>query len=208
MLRRHCKTNTFALSSICLITLGAPAWGAIQITAGPNFGSWTLGEDQIALTTTGGSGTQTWTVHSGSSLPPGFAVRTDIPPYFPSGTQAGLIGLATQTGTYNFTLDVTDASGSDSRAFTLKITALNLKDGYPLPDGFEGVAYSLQLTPLNAAGSVTFAGCGTPNSTGLPAGMSLSSGGLLSGTPSAGAAGNYNISFSMSDGTDTICRGL
>jgi len=81
----------------------------------------------------------------------------------------------------------------------LKVTGLTFKDQSGIPDAFVGSAYSYQLTPLNNAGTVTWTETNTP-----PAGMSLSPGGLLSGTPAT--AGNYNINFSITDGVDTVYK--
>jgi hypothetical protein len=65
-----------------------------------------------------------------------------------------------------------------------------------LPDAFvRTLTTPYTLTPLGAAGTVTF----TP--TNLPPGISLS-GGILSGTPTTAA----HISFNISDSTDTVSR--
>ena len=171
------------------------AWGQ-TITVGPNLGTWRVGEVQKALTATGGNGTYSWALVSGT-LPAGLALRTDVPSFFPAGTAAGLIGVATTPGTYSFTISVTSGGSPVTQACTMKITGFELKDTYSLPDAFVGSAYSYTLTPLNNAGAVTF----TPTG-GVPAGMTLNGSGLLSGTPST--AGAYNITFSINDTVDTI----
>src|ERR1700733_1966156 len=76
------------------------------ITSGPNYCCWSIGEVQQALMASGGTGTYSWSLVSGS-LPPGLSLRTDVSSNFPAGTSAGLIGVATTSGTYNFTLQVT-----------------------------------------------------------------------------------------------------
>src|ERR1700722_9215859 len=81
------------------------AMAQLTITSGPNYGTWSIGEIQTQLTATGSSGAYSWSVVSGS-LPPGLAVRTDVPPFFSPGATAGLIGVATTPGTYDFTLQV------------------------------------------------------------------------------------------------------
>jgi large repetitive protein len=70
-----------------------------------------------------------------------------------------------------------------------------------LPAAFVNYTFSYTLTAINNAGSVTFA----VTSPALPAGVTLSAGGVLSGTPTA--AGTYSVDFSVTDGTDTIFRG-
>jgi len=111
------------------------------------------------------------------------------------------MGVATTPNTYNFTLRVTSNGVDFDQAATVKITALTLKDQTSLPDAFVGTAPApYQLTALGAAGPVTF----TPTS--LPAGLSLTAGGLLSGTPSS--PGSPNINFTISDGTDTVSKSV
>ena len=103
------------------------AMAALTITSGPNYGNWSIGEIQAQLTATGGNGQYTWTVVAGS-LPPGLAVRTDIPPFFSPGATAGLIGVATpplnSPTTYNFTLKVTSNGQSTTMASSMTITTL------------------------------------------------------------------------------------
>lgn len=183
------------LIGIGLLLPMSAAWGQ-TVTVGPNLGTWRVGEVQLALTATGGNGTYSWALVSGT-LPTGLALRTDVPSFFPAGTAAGLIGVATTPGTYSFTLAVTSGGSPVPQAFTMKITGFEVKDTYNLPDAFVGSAYSYTITPLNNAGAVTF----TPTG-GVPAGMTLSGTGVLSGTPST--AGSYSITFSLNDTADTI----
>ena len=53
-----------------------------------------------------------------------------------------------------------------------------------LPNGVVGVAYSVQLQATGGIGPYTW------SATGLPAGLTLTSDGLLSGTPSASGSGS------------------
>ncbi len=170
----------------------------LKITTNGALGTYPIGQDQINLNASGGSGNYTWTVAAGSSLPPGLNIALN--PYGPQG-QVALVGVATTPNTYAFSLTANDGTTSATQPFTLKITALTVKDQYNLPDAFVTTAYSYTFTPLNFAGNVTF----TPTSPALPSGMSLSPGGVLSGTPTA--AGTYQVNFSVFDGTDTTYRG-
>ena len=106
-------------------------------TSGPNFGTFSIGQVETALSATGGDGTYTWSL-SGGTLPPGLALRTDKPSFFPASASAGLIGVATTPGIYNFTLRVTSSGVTADQASTLKVTALTLKDRRQLPDAFVG----------------------------------------------------------------------
>ena len=71
-------------------------------------------------------------------------------------------------------------------------------DGNQLPDAFSGVNYSYTITPLGFANGDTIV-FNTGSVTGLPTGITLSSGGTLSG--SSTVPGNYNINLSFTDQT-------
>jgi hypothetical protein len=190
------QTNNGLGSRTAHITLDNRQFTVTQTSVGV----WTLGEQQVPLTDPSGNGNYTWTLAS-ATVPPGLSLRTDVPSFFPAGVTTGLIGVATTPGTYSFTLTAANGGNTTPLPFTMKITALTLKDRVGLPDAFVGSPYSYQFTALNPAGTVTW----TPIS-GVPAGMSLSSGGLLSGTPTA--SGGNNISFSFTDGTDTVYQSV
>jgi sugar lactone lactonase YvrE len=183
-----------AFYTIVVYTTGAP----VSIAMGSNLGTYTIGEANIPLTANGGSGTYVWNLVSGT-LPTGLALRTDTPSSFASNQQAGLMGVATVGGSYNFTLSVTSGGVTINQGFSLKITPSTLKDSFNLPDAFVNVPYSYQFTALTSAGSVTF----TPNGT-LPAGLGLSSSGLLTGT--IATAGNVSVNVIMNDGVDNVYR--
>jgi hypothetical protein len=70
-----------------------------------------------------------------------------------------------------------------------------------LPIGNVGVAYSQQLTASGGTGSYTFSVVGGT----LPAGLTLSSGGLLSGTPTT--LGSSPVTIEATD-TETSCPGI
>jgi hypothetical protein len=133
-----------------------------------------------------------WGVQVGESLPPGLALRTDTPSFFPANVHAGVIGVPTETGTYLFTL----LKNGTPQKYRIRVVPMAFKDYFRAPDGFVNAFYSYQLTATNAIGPVTWA-ANPPAS--VPAGMTLSATGLLSGTPTA--AGNYQINFTA---TDTI----
>ncbi|HXT28581.1 MAG TPA: putative Ig domain-containing protein, partial [Vicinamibacterales bacterium] len=194
----HTQTSFFAVS-----IYPAGAAPPVAISTNANFGTWSVGQSETPLTATGGTGTYTWSKVSGT-LPPGLAVRQDLPTCcFSNGASGGLIGVATTAGTYSFTLQVSDGSQTATRAFTMKVTALTTKENQ-LPDAFVGAPYTpYTLTALNGFGGST----GTWTATNpLPAGMTLSPSGVLSGTPTA--AGFSSINFTVFDGVDTINRSV
>jgi hypothetical protein len=189
-------TNRGLCVALLTASLAATSWG-VSITTGSNLGTFPIGYDQISLNASGGSGNYTWSLTSGV-LPTGLNIAV-IPGSSPS--QIGLVGIASQPGNYSFTLNVTDGNTNVSQAFTAGITGLTVKDT-GLPDTFVNTEFSYTFTPLNNAGAVTF----TVTSPALPAGVSLSSAGVLSGTPTV--AGNYQINFKIFDGTNTVFRGF
>ncbi len=176
---------------------GSPPPG---FTVGPNLGTWHLGTQFIALGANGGNGTYSWSLVSGS-LPPGMAIRTDRPNFFAPNQQAGIIGVATTPGNYSFMLSVTSGGQTATRAFTVRMSALDLQD-VALQDGFTGTPFAHTFTPLNNAGPVTYTINTNSTNGAMPPGLSLSTAGVLSGTPTA--AGNYVVAMNISDGTDTL----
>jgi large repetitive protein len=161
-----------------------------------------VGEINQALTATGGNGRYTWSL-AGGSLPPGLSISTDVPSYFPAGASAGLIGVATTVGTYNFTLQATSGGQSVTQSASMHISALILKDLGQFPDAFVNIAYpSYQLTALNNAAPVTY----TLSNSTLPPGMTLSLSGVFSGKPIM--PGDYNWTVQFTDGADIEYRGF
>src|SRR5438270_10926573 len=109
------------------------------ITFGPDLGTYPVGEIQFALTASSGAGPYSWSITSGS-LPPGIVLRTDVPSSFPAGASAGLIGVATTPGTYNFIVSVVSGGSAPvPLACTIKISNLALKDLFDVPNAFVGV---------------------------------------------------------------------
>ena len=131
------------------------------------------------LTASGGTTPSAWTVPSGA-LPAGVTL---------SG--AGVLsGTPTVPGTYNFTARATDARACFvDRVYSLSIAcpAVTVTPS-TLSAATIGTAYtSVTFSASGATAPYTWSYTGT-----LPAGMSLTSGGVLSGTP-GGAPGSYAI---------------
>ncbi|MDQ2777655.1 MAG: putative Ig domain-containing protein, partial [Acidobacteriota bacterium] len=138
----------------------------------------------VTFAGTGGSGSYTWSVPSGSSLPPGLTLS-------PGGT---LGGTPTASGTNSFSVQIADGSGvTATKAFQLQIVAApSIATAPPLPPGTLNTAYS-QITFTGTGGTPPFQW----TSSALPAGLTLTTAGLLSGTPSS--AGTSNISITLTD---------
>jgi hypothetical protein len=73
-----------------------------------------------------------------------------------------------------------------------------------LPDGYLGVAYEASIAVNNAAVAELTLSAGTTqtNKQSLPAGLSYTSTGRITGTPTV--AGVFNLSVKIADGTTTV----
>jgi hypothetical protein len=164
---------------------------AVSITTGTTLPTGYVGSNYSqALLASGGSGTgYSWTVASGSTLPGGLTLSV-----------AGAIGgKPTTVGTPSFTLTVTDSAGNTASAtFSLTVGAGITINPTPLPTGYQGTTYP--VTTLTATGGTGtgytwtwVAGSGSS----LPAGLSLSAGGVITGTPTA--AGTFSVVITVTD---------
>ncbi len=139
------------------------------------------------FTQTGGNGTTAFNVTG--ALPTGLSLNS---------TTGLLSGTPTQAGSFPITIRATDANGCmGTRAYTLNINnaACGTITVNPatLPNGTTGAAYSQTLTATGGTAAYSF----TVMTGTLPAGLSLSTAGLLSGTPSA--PGMVNVTIQAAD---------
>jgi len=146
--------------------------------------------------------TQEWSL-IGGSLPPGVSLSS-----------TGLLqGTPTTPGTYTFLLQVVDAEypavNFARRQFRIVVTPLFVNTSYRLPFGHVGEPYpypaggGVQLEVDGGTGSYTWAL--EPFQPTLPPGLTLSSGGLLSGTPTA--VGRFNFNVIVTDSAANSQRG-
>jgi len=164
-------TQTFTITVAAALT--------ITTAALPNA---TVGTPYSQTLTASGSGTFAWSVSTGA-LPAGITLSS-----------AGSIsGTPTAPGTFTFTVSVTGGGQTATQSFTITVTAALTITTATLPNATVGTPYSQTLT---ASGSGTFA---WSVSTGaLPAGITLSSAGSLSGTPTA--PGTFTFTVSVTGG--------
>jgi hypothetical protein len=147
---------------------------------------------QINVTPT--TGPYTFSVAAGSALPAGLSLNPA------STTPASILsGTPTAAGSFTFTIIAADsANHTASQSYTLVIALPPITiTPTTLPNGTLGTAYSQQLTATGGAGGYVF-GVG---SGALPGGLTLSSAGLLSGTPTA--AGAFSFTVSVTDSKQT-----
>lgn len=134
----------------------------------------------------GGTTPRTWALASGSAaLPAGLSLSA-----------GGLLsGSPTTLGTTSFTVEVTEAGGfKDSQAFSLTVRSnLQLVTGATLPTAVVGLAYQLPLVATLGLAPYEWSVTGGE----LPAGLSLSTAGVISGTPTA--AGDATVTIKVAD---------
>ncbi len=143
-----------------------------------------------SLAASGGSGKYSWTV---SGLPGGL-----------SATPAGAIsGTPTTAGTFSVSATVTDtgvltAVVTASKSFTIRIAVapLSITTG-SLANPTAGTAYSASVAATGGVPPYTF------SASGLPAGLSISSGGAISGTTTASGPASVSVTVKDSAGTTT-----
>lgn len=140
------------------------------------------------LTVGGGTPPYAWSLAVGSSLPAGLTLSS-------GGT---ISGTASAAGAVAFTVKVTD---SDSLTDTqnLSITVLepvSIVTTSPLPDGSTGANYNQTLAASGGAAPYTW----STSAVDLPAGVSLSTAGVLGGMPTQGQNSSFLVTVTDKDG--------
>jgi hypothetical protein len=143
-----------------------------------------------AISASGGVGPYSYAVTAGS-LPGGLTLSS-----------GGVLSGTPAAGDFNFTVTATDsATGTGpytgSRAYSLHIEQA-IPDISPasLGNAQVAVAYSVTLSAVNGTAPYTY----SISSGALPAGLTLTSGGVLSGTPTAGGTFNFQVTATDSSG--------
>ena len=140
-----------------------------------------------SVTATGGLGALTWSVSAGT-LPGGLTLSS-------SGS---LTGSVTTAGSYTFTITVRDTSSpalSAQQPFTLLIAQPLVIASPVFPDAVVGKPYSFTLTSTGGTSPENW----SLAAGALPPGLTLTSAGLLSGTPSAASPTGYSFTLTVSD---------
>jgi large repetitive protein len=138
------------------------------------------------LTATGGVPPYTWSVGD-TPLPPGIILVTD----------GMLSGTAPAAGTYTFTVELTD-SATPVGTLTQAQLSLTVNPAAPppltvsttsLPGGTAGTAYSQALSAAGGTTPYTW----SVASGSLPAGLTLSAAGTISGTPKTAGTSTFTV---------------
>ena len=166
--------GTIATRPLSLTVLAVPS-----VTAGtlPN-GEATVAYSQT-LAATGGLTPYTWSVSAGA-LPGGIALSA-----------AGVLsGTPTAAGTFSFTVRVRDANTvTATRAQSLTVIAAPSVTTTTLPNAGLATAYSQTLVVTGGLTPYTW----SVSAGALPAGLSLSAAGVLSGTPTAAGTSSFTV---------------
>ncbi|MFZ3262852.1 MAG: putative Ig domain-containing protein [Terriglobales bacterium] len=140
-----------------------------------------------SLSASGGNPPDTWSISAGN-LPPGLSLAAST----------GMIsGTPTQTGTFNFTAQVTDSTAQTATAnLSITVNAALAITTTTLPSGNVGAIYS--ETMQAAGGMPTYSWSITKGS--LPAGLSLNSiTGQIYGTPTATGTSSFTVTVTDSE---------
>lgn len=113
-----------------------------------------------------------------------------------------LSGIPAEAGSFEVTVAVADESGQEaSRTFTVVVQAPLAVAPTSLPEATQGRVYAAQLVATGGDGAYTW----SVVSGELPAGTSLTTGGALIGTPSAGGA--FTFTARVTDGAGREAAG-
>ena len=186
-------------------TVGTPAVGITAIPFNKTFATPVINIASLVPATVGQPYTQQLLVTGGDPGKPfSFALNAQSVP-LPAGltmSPTGLItGTPTQPGPFQLTLNISQPNGPKGTSMGT-LTVNNAQPGVvvispaTLPGGKAGVAYSQLLTATGGTGTVNFAlSAGT-----LPAGLTLSFNGLISGTPTTTGPSSFTVSATDSVG--------
>ncbi len=130
------------------------------------------------LVATGGGSTRTWRLMSGA-LPPGVALSTN-------GVVAGTPGA---TGNFTATIRVSSGGRRKQQVFSVAVVTPLVIATTALPAASQHQAYSTVLAATGGTGTYAWAVSGGT----LPAGLTLSAGGVLAGTPTGFGAATVTI---------------
>jgi hypothetical protein len=177
------------------------------IAASASFSIAIAGPLSVTATTlpSGSPGTPyTTSVSAAGGTPPySFSLAAGALPAGLSLQTGGAIqGTPTASGTANFTVQVSDAaSGVATRSFSIQITAPAITvSTSTLPGGSIGTSYNATIQASGGSGTLNY----SVTAGSLPAGLSLSAGGVISGTPTIPGLANFTVTVSDGFGGSAV----
>jgi uncharacterized protein (TIGR03437 family) len=175
-------------SRIRVVRTGAVALSIITTSPLPQ---GTVGVAYLqTLSATGGSSPYTWSVTSGA-LPGGLTLASG----------GSISGTPSVTGSFNFTVQVRDSTAATATATLALTTAaavpLTITTASPLPAASVGVAYSQTFNANGGSAPYTWS---MTSPVTIP-GLTLSTGGTISGMPATG--GTYSFTVQVRDSAST-----
>jgi hypothetical protein len=158
-----------------------------SITTAANLPNGTVGAayGPVSFAANGGTPGYTWSISAGS-LPTGLGFNASV---------ASISGTASASGTFKFTVQVSDTKGvTASKQFTINIVGgLTITTSPALPNGVVNQNY---LFTLSAAGGTTPYSWAITGGVLAP-GLNLTTGGIITGTPSG--TGTFRFTATVSD---------
>jgi len=190
------QVNGLSATSNAVIVQVSPK--PLSITTSSLTGATVGSAYSVTLAATGGTTPYTWSIASGSSAPAGLALST-------AGVLSGTPTTASSGSGVTFKVQVKDSSTTAltaSATLTLKIAADPLSiTSTSLASGTVHIAYSAQLASSGGAGKVTWK---LANGSSLVAGLTLSTTGAISGTPTAATSGAGSFSVIATDSASPV----
>ena len=139
----------------------------------------------VQLAVAGGTAPFTWTANG---LPPGLSLSSG----------GVLTGVPTSAGTTSFTVTVTDANNASTTgtlSVTINALPLSITTTSPVNAGGVGIPYSKTFAAVGGVAPYTW------TATNLPGGLTLSSTGVLTGTPTTAGTTTFFVTVTDSLGT-------
>jgi hypothetical protein len=154
---------------------------------GPNSSEATAVVPAVQLAATGGNPPYTW-LDFGNTLPAGMSV---------DATTGKILGTPTASGSFTFVpqvKDVNNVATTKSLSLTISGTAqpVNITSLSPLPSATNGVLYQYQFLVSGGTAPYTWTKTGT-----WPTGLSMTTSGFLSGTPTV--SGTSTVTVTVTD---------
>lgn len=172
-------------------------------TSAPATVTVTVSQPTLAITpatlpgaTAGSAYNQTLSSSNGTAPYTYAPVSGSVPPGMTFSSAGVFSGTPSNSGNFNLSIRSTDQYGATGTvSYTISVAAPTIAvSPATLPNGTYGSAYSQTVTASGGNGSYSFA----VTSGSLPSGMTLASGGALSGTPTA--SGSYSFTVTATDG--------